>query len=489
MEADPARFAPFGDRDEWPDARLRFALGAGAGGKLDAHTLRHVKKELLHRGLIEPDPEPARATTGGATTARDAEILKKRQDGVDTAQLAAEYGLSVGRIRSIAPLTATSQHTGNTTARHAQTSPQPQPQPRPERPPLRIAPEPDEEWLDIEAEERPWFVPVSIIFDAPPVAGVWHRADGAPLLIAEAVNLLVGHTGTGKTWGALLAIAEVLDTGGRAYWHNLDDFPRANVADKLTKLGLKDAAHDEDLFRYGEHDIDSAPQRLNIARWLAEAADNNLPALYVLDTVERAGCPPDGSPIGDWWNTWIAPFERTEGVSLLLLDHLPRYTDDRGGAGGSGSQAKGARISGASFITRGTWPNIALIVDKPKTDKTGPKGSTAAVIKAHDTGDGLQVTIEAPKAGSAPGDNLNGLLLEIIADNPGINTTAIRANDTIEAAIGNDAKKLAAHLNQLETDARIIRRTGPRNSKLHYLPEDTPASLLAPTHQPADQEK
>lgn len=116
--------------------------------------------------------------------------------------------------------------------------------------------------------------------------------------------------------------------------------------------------------------------------------------------------------------------------------------------GGYGNQAEGARASEASFTARGKWPRISLIVDKSKAHLTSPPGSTAAVIKARDTSVGqLSASTDPPPVGNTPDDDLNGLLLELIVDNPGINTTGLRNASAPAAITGIVSTKLAAYLN------------------------------------------
>ena len=344
---------------------------------------------------------------------------------------------------------------------------------------------PDDEWLDAEAEERPWRADPDEIFNAPPLHGIWHTSTGEVLLVAGAVNNIVSDTGMGKTFCALFAAVEVIAAGGRVYWHNLDD-TRPNVKVKIVMLGLKEAFYDPDVFGYGETDIDSHAQRLNIIRWLKEAADNDRPALYIGDTMDRAGCPPDGSPITAWWDIWATPFENT-GITSLWLDHLPRYTDDRGGAGGSGNQAKGGRITGNGYRLQGPgWTqtkegHITLIGDKPKTGQFRPGDPCATITVTYDPNGAFCWTVDAPNA-----DSLKHVLLDLIGTKPGLNTSELRTHDAIARIVGKDYKPVTKALDQLERDKLIRRDPGSKNSKLHYIAETGPPLTTETGPPPAE---
>ena len=353
--------------------------------------------------------------------------------------------------------------------------------------PLRLTHTDDQDhYLDLEAEERPWRADPDDIFNAPPLEGVWHNSIGEVLLVAGAVNNIVADTGMGKTFCSLFAAAEVIAAGGRVYWLNLDD-TRPNVKVKIVMLGLKEAFYDPDVFAYGEAEHMASPaQRLNTVRWLKEAADNGLPALFILDTMDRAGCPPDGSPITAWWAGWVDPFENT-GITILLLDHLPRYTDDRGGAGGSGNQAKGGRITGNGYRLQGPgWTqtkegHITLIGDKPKTGQFRPGDPCATITVTYDPDGAFDWTVDAPNA-----DSLKHVLLDLIAEHPGINTTELREHDATATIVGKDYKPVSKALGQLDKDGLILRKTGRKNSKLHYLAETDPPLTTETGPPPAE---
>ena len=320
-----------------------------------------------------------------------------------------------------------------------------------------------------EFERSPWRLPASVIFDAPPATGILHRNDGQVLAYGGVVNNMVSHAGGGKTWVALLQVFEVLSMGGRVCWHNLDS-GRLDLKDRFTMLGLRDAVSDGEVFSYTE-DLTELRQLADAALWLSEAVRAGKPALYVIDTLERAGCPPDGASIAEWWDFHLAPFERAEGVTVTCLDHLPRYTEGRGGAGGSGSQAKGARITGLGLRTQGpVWTrtengHVDLYIDKDRLGAAGRPGEHIATVFGRHGSDGaFEWEIAPPRQHDA--QTATAQILAAVEADPGITTNKL----ITQVQAGGVSEKQARGTRERLIGSRQITIRAGANRRQHHHP-------------------
>ena len=171
-------------------------------------------------------------------------------------------------------------------------------------------------------------------------------------------NALVAKPAVGKTMCAVDIAQQFLTRDGhKAVWWNFDS-ATGDLFNRMRSFGLGPHSveiNDPDLWLY----IDAMGYRENhpatypnansagreLQHRIAEWADGS-PTLFVIDTVERSGCPSDGAGINEWWDRMLAIIEAESNFTRLLLDHQPKNSES---ISPIGSQAKLARINGAAL--------------------------------------------------------------------------------------------------------------------------------------------
>jgi len=240
--------------------------------------------------------------------------------------------------------------------------------------------------------------------DSAPLPSILWRADGAGLLYREALNLLSGEPGCGKSWLALAAVAERLSAGERVIVIDYEDGPRT-TRDRLLAIGVVADDMAQLCYLQAVGPIGTA----GIA-WLVEEAATT--SLVVIDSVPEAlgaaGLSEDSA--GDVAG-WIAALPRRlarAGAGVLLIDHVVKAEKDRG-RWPRGSGHKLAAVDGAAYsinvevpFSRSSSGWAELIVAKDRRGWIGPARSTAAVVRS-EVAEGSLVAVRCETSdGSAP---------------------------------------------------------------------------------------
>ena len=217
--------------------------------------------------------------------------------------------------------------------------------------------------------------------DNPP--SLLDRDDGQILFYAGRTNSLFGKPGTAKSYIAILVMVQAMRQGGRVVLVDYEDLP-TTLYERTFGMGIEGQFMEPDAFRYLDHELFAPEQqiaRLGAIEWL-KGADHPEYSLVVIDAAESAGCPSDGAPVTEWIHERVYLWS-TEGLGVLLIDHLPkRKTIGDDVIGPIGSQAKLASITGAALEVKGTaWTRkrpgqVSLVVHK------GPRGIPSAAWTA-----------------------------------------------------------------------------------------------------------
>ena len=185
----------------------------------------------------------------------------------------------------------------------------------------------------------------------------------------------------------------------------------------------------------------------------------DVPGLLIIDACESAGCPSDGSDVVPWYQGHVDPF-RVDGISALLLDHIPKRAEDRP-AGAIGSQHKLARLDGVALLVSGKpWTprqsgNIALTVQK---DRHGVLpvgiGKKAAAISGAFTDGVLRFSIDPPVAiETVKADVITQRILDVLDANP----DGVQGFKALRGLVQCKQSALDESLRQLELDGLIER--------------------------------
>jgi AAA domain len=197
----------------------------------------------------------------------------------------------------------------------------------------------------------PLYVDIGALIDGglpdPPAPSVLARADGVCAFYAGEVNMLFGEPETGKTWIALVALAEVLTSGGSGLVVDLDHNGAVSTITRLLALGVpEEILIDATRFRYAEPEEDTRLDEIvrDSRAWR--------PAVAVVDSVgELMPLLRLSSNSPDDYTTAhcrvLKPLART-GAAVIAIDHLAKNENSRR-QGATGTAAKRRAIGGTSL--------------------------------------------------------------------------------------------------------------------------------------------
>lgn len=236
-------------------------------------------------------------------------------------------------------------------------------------------------------DDEPLFVDVAALLGAglpePPAPKVLRRQDGRHLLYAGKVNVLFGDPESGKTWIALAACVEAVNSGQRVAIIDLDHNGAAEILARLIALGaIIGQLCDLDVFRLAEPDaLDTLGQVIRELRgWK--------PSVAVVDSLGEllpmmglsSNSPDDYTRAH---RAVLVPLA-TAGACVVAIDHLPK-NDDARAHGQTGTMAKRRAVNGVSLrvtVTRAFAPGrggaASIVVEKDR-----PGG-----VRAHCPSDG-----------------------------------------------------------------------------------------------------
>jgi DnaB-like helicase N terminal domain/AAA domain len=306
-----------------------------------------------------------------------------------------------------------------------------------------------------------------------PVATTLTRRDGKALLYPAAVHSISGEPGSGKTWAALVAIAQELENNNDALFIDFEDRPQT-IVNRLRALGTTDqaiAAH----LAYIRPEVALNPT----SRALLEQAATSC-TIAVIDGITEA-MTMHGLSLMDNEDVarWLALVPRALadlGPAVLQIDHVVKNADARGRYA-IGGQHKLAGITGVAYkmltirsFGRGVKGHAKLVIDKDKHGDVGPNGVTAADLHLDATNpDGsLYAWLDTPgddhtETGEwRPTGYMHkvSLFLQLA---PGANT-----NEIVMGVRGKKAHIVSA-IQALITEGNVRVEPGPRNASHHYV--------------------
>lgn len=237
------------------------------------------------------------------------------------------------------------------------------------------------------------------------------RSDGGALLYSGKMHVFQAEPSSGKSWLALVAVAEILTMGGAAGYLDFEDTP-VGITTRLLALGVSPGAI-ADRFYYAQPLGRFGPaERLSLWR----ALDRMNLDLVVIDGVgeslAREGLSEDkADDVLRWTDLLPRPIART-GAAVLMLDHVAKDPQQRG-RWARGSGAKLAAVDGVTYqikvrtsFSRHRSGRLALVVAKDRPGGVGAIGETVAVvtIEPHAGGERVVVNLEPYTDDRAPTD-------------------------------------------------------------------------------------
>lgn len=234
--------------------------------------------------------------------------------------------------------------------------------------------------------------------------GVLVRTDGLGVFYAGRLNGLMGESGFGKSWLALLAVVEEFAAGRPVLFLDWEDSPRS-IARRLLALGVT-TQQIVNLLVYVQPDTAFDPlAKAGIEELVAERGIR----LAVIDSTGEALAAAGANPNSDdevaRWIVQLPRFlERRLGMTVLTVDHVPKDQENAPALYAIGSQRKRAAISGSLIkvvglepFARGKTGRMKLVVAKDRPG-TFPQGTTVAEVTVESDEDGrsVRITIAPP---------------------------------------------------------------------------------------------
>lgn len=232
---------------------------------------------------------------------------------------------------------------------------------------------------------------------------VLRRDDGVALFYAGRVNGLIGESGSGKSFVAIAACAQVLDDGGHVLYVDLEDHA-ATLTRRLLDLGV-DRASIIDGFHYVQPELAYGTAASEHLEGLVADLDV---ALVVIDSVGEAMAlqslkQNDDDEVARWFRALPRRLAAL-GPAVVLVDHVPKAKDAPSGYA-IGSQRKRAAIDGHSMrceqiksLGRGLAGVVKLTTAK---DRNGVHPTGMVVAEMHLDATGYPTTVAMRRGSSA----------------------------------------------------------------------------------------
>jgi hypothetical protein len=272
----------------------------------------------------------------------------------------------------------------------------------------------DEEDDPAPEERTSWFFrdldPILAGENPEPEPTILRREDGQALFYAGKVNGIIGPSESGKSWLALLAVAQELEAGHAVLYMDFED-TASGIVGRLQSLGVpNDRMHSSArLLGYvgpeeGLHAISKSD--------LVEVLQDRTWSMIVLDGVNAAMTQlgldlMSNTDATKFFVQLTRPMSMT-GAAVVTIDHVPKDADNRH-KGGIGAQAKRATVTGCAISVdvvaafgRGRDGELRLSVDKDRPGYVRGSSNIADVwadasIEAHASGE-VRIHMKAPKA-------------------------------------------------------------------------------------------
>jgi hypothetical protein len=222
----------------------------------------------------------------------------------------------------------------------------------------------------------------------PPLPTTLHRTDGVALLYDGMTHFLYGKPGSGKTWVALVAVAEVLGGGGQVVYLDFENGARRTVS-RLLWLGV-DRERIATALTYINPLTPSSDENFEPLERAARGA-----ALLVVDGFNFAlvldGREPNSNKdVMAYWSRVVTPLVQVVSGPVLIIDHVTKDGATTG-YGPVGAGQKAALISGANFECEMTEPlghgKTGKVMLRERRDQPG-------ALRQHEDDEGVVATFE-----------------------------------------------------------------------------------------------
>lgn len=318
------------------------------------------------------------------------------------------------------------------------------------------------------------------------VPEVLFREDQHALLYPGKVNGIHGDSGSGKTWTALYASAQVIRAGGLVVYVDMEDSP----IDVITRLLALSVPADDVIrgFRYVQPET---PFELGADAFLTLSASARLVVIDSTgESLSMEGANPNADEdIAAWFRNVPKRIAKT-GPAVLVLDHMPKSSDSD--LWPIGSQRKRAAIDGAQYLQEVMVPfsrekaGAARLVCAKDRHGTYARAQRVAILHVTPEDETVQLSLKAPEAAPDAGTAWEPTgFMERVSRSLEAHTEPVSFNGVCERVEGKRAHIRTA-VDALIRKGHVATAQGSRGATLHTLirPYRENGEPVAPVNEP-----
>ena len=294
-----------------------------------------------------------------------------------------------------------------------------------------------------------YLTPLTAVHDLAIPSPAYIRSDGETVLPEGKLSALHGMPSIGKSFVALDMARAVAQRGGRVVWWDFEDTAE-------TLRGRCDAVG----FTEGLDNVYFAlPSMVDDLAAMKQAAlfvnQGEAKGMVVIDAVNSAGCPSDGSDVSPWFASHVHPFGKD--ATVLLLDHIPKRSDDRA-PGAIGSTHKRSVLTGVSLLVEGrawTRKEPGRVTLRNHKDRHGVLPVGLGKVVATITGETIDgvLTLEAiPPSLREDGGDVAARILEALTE---AGEDGIKGKGKMRKTVAGKGVTVDAALADMEADGLI----------------------------------
>ena len=294
-----------------------------------------------------------------------------------------------------------------------------------------------------------YLTPLTAVHDLAIPSPAYIRSDGETVLPEGKLSALHGMPSIGKSFVALDMARAVAQRGGRVVWWDFEDTAE-------TLRGRCDAVG----FAEGLDNVYFAlPSMVDDIAAMKQAAlfvnQGEAKGMVVIDAVNSAGCPSDGSDVSPWFASHVHPFGKD--ATVLLLDHIPKRSDDRA-PGAIGSTHKRSVLTGVSLLVEGrawTRKEPGRVTLRNHKDRHGVLPAGLGKVVATITGetiDGVLTLAAIPPSLREDGGDVAARIMEALTE---AGEDGIKGKGKMRKTVAGKGVTVDAALADMEADGLI----------------------------------
>ena len=314
-------------------------------------------------------------------------------------------------------------------------------------------------------------------------------------------HLLSGESGCGKSWYALQLVAEEMRARRAVVYVDTDDMGAARFLGRLRALGIDDETI---AARFRLVRPDRAVTEEGLGRIIDAIGDDDQGVrLVVVDSWNPAlgleGLDPLKTTDLDTWLMRFAKPINDAGAALLVLDHVPKGSDNQRGGYAYGAERKRSGVTVHLSMKAlepfgfGKVGRARITVEKDRDGHIGPRGTVVGIFEMHAKHDGSRVTprmvedVSRGEDGFRPTALMERVSIFLEGHEPEGEPVPRKA---IEEGVSGRASYVRQALDVLVREGNVSEMEGARGARLYVLHEpyseavDYDRSEVVPTSSP-----